>query len=105
MIQGAYMDIAMSGHNFWEAAYEAEQLANICCFESCVYVFMCLCVCGSENHAQSLSNDLSGYLAGKNVNVSEFDGTSLSKEIFALKRFISQIYLLRTAVACFHSSI
>ena len=29
MIQGAYMDIAMSGHNFWEAAYEAEQLADI----------------------------------------------------------------------------
>lgn len=38
MIQGAYMDIAMSGHNFWEAAYEAEQLADICCFKSCVYV-------------------------------------------------------------------
>eukprot|EP00438_Fugacium_kawagutii_P003504 Skav218385 [mRNA] locus=scaffold2066:399024:400865:- [translate_table: standard] len=40
--RSAYMDIAMSGHGFWSAAYEAD-----------------------------------GYLAGKNVNVSEFDGAAL----------------------------
>lgn len=39
--RSAYMDIAMSGHGFFEAAYEAD-----------------------------------GYLAGKNVNVSEFDGAA-----------------------------
>ena len=40
--RSAYMDIAMSGHNFWDAAYEAEQLADIGCLESCVYVNVCV---------------------------------------------------------------
>jgi len=38
MTPGAYMDIAMSGHGFFEAAYEAEKLGWYAGHDVCFFV-------------------------------------------------------------------